>query len=127
MIFLTVGQVLELHSLIIEETGGSDGLRDANALESAVVQPQMSFGGSDLYPTLVEKAAALSFSLLQNHPFVDGNKRIGFAAAIAFLRANGHDLSGSVDKQERVVLALAAGELSREAWTDWVRDHVCPL
>src|SRR5687768_10226478 len=124
MIFLTVEQVLELHRLIIEATGGSHGLRDENALESAVVQPQMSFGGSDLYPTLVEKAAALSFSLVQNHPFVDGNKRIGFAAAVAFLRANGYDLSGLVDEQERVVLAVAAGEMSREDWTDWVRNHI---
>ena len=126
MIFLTVEQVLELHRLIIETTGGSNGLRDRNAFESAVAQPQMTFGGSELYPTLAEKAAALSFSLIQNHPFVDGNKRIGLAAAVALLRANGYDLSGSVDEQERVVLAVASGETSHAEWTDWVRNHVCP-
>ena len=84
----------------------------------------MTFGGTELYPTLEEKAAALGFSLIGNHPFVDGNKRIGLATTVGFLRANGHDLHGSTDELERVVLAVAAGQMSREAWTQWVRDHI---
>ncbi len=124
MIFLTVEQIITLQRIVVGETGGSHGVRDAGAVESAVAQPQMSFGGADLYPTLAEKAAALSFSLIQNHPFVDGNKRIGLASAITFLRANSFDLSGSADGQERAVLAVASGELSREEWTDWVGGHL---
>jgi death-on-curing protein len=124
MVFLTIGQVLTLQRILINDTGGSHGVRDAGAVESAVAQPQMTFAGSDLYPTLIEKAAALGFSLIQNHPFVDGNKRTGLASTVAFLRANGHDLSGTADEQERTILAVAAGELAREEWTAWVRAHV---
>lgn len=127
MIFLTINQVLTLQRIIIDETGGSHGLRDSGAVESAVAQPQMTFGGSDLYPTLVEKAAALGFSLIQNHPFVDGNKRIGLASMVAFLRANGHDLSGTPDEQEQVILAVAAGQLERDAFMAWVQAHVVTL
>ncbi len=72
MIHLTLEQIIQLHDLLVRETGGSQGVRDAGAIESAVAQPRMSFGGQELYPTLVEKAAALSFSLINNHPFVDG-------------------------------------------------------
>ncbi len=77
---LTLAEVLELHRMVMEQSGGSAGLCDLGALESAIAQPRMSFGGSDLYPSLVEKAAALCFSLVNNHPFVDGNKRVGHAA-----------------------------------------------
>lgn len=124
MNYPTVPQIEELHNLIIAETGGAAGLRDRGALESAVAQPQMGFGGEDLYPTLAEKAAALSYSLVSNHAFVDGNKRIGYAAAIAFLRVNGHDISAPIDEAEQIVLRLAAGELSREEWTSWVQNHL---
>lgn len=127
MNYPSVEQITALHSIVIEASGGSDGLRDKGALESAVAQPQMGFGGQDLYPSLAEKAAALSFSLVQNHPFVDGNKRIGFVAMLVFLQANGHTLSGSVDEQEVIVLQLAASALSRESWTEWVRAHLQPL
>jgi death-on-curing protein len=84
----------------------------------------MSFGGQDLYPTLAEKAAALSFSLINNHPFVDGNKRIGHAAAEVFLVANGFEINADVDEQERIVLAVAAGEMERDEWTQWLREHL---
>ena len=124
MIQLLQAQVLALHEMIVNETGGSHGLRDAGALDSALSQPQMTFGGQDLYPTLAEKAAALGFSLIANHPFVDGNKRIGIGAMILFLRANGQDISAKVDERERVVLAVAAGEMEREAWTQWVQTHL---
>ena len=127
MIQLSQEQILTLHEMIIDETGGSHGLRDQGALDSALSQPLMTFGGQDLYPALAEKAAAMGFSLIANHPFVDGNKRIGIGAMILFLRANGQDISADVDEQERVVLAVAAGEMEREAWTQWVQTHLKPF
>lgn len=91
-------EVLALHHLVVEQSGGSAGLRDRGILESAVAQPGMTFGGVDLYSALVEKAAALGFSLIKNHPFVDGNKRIGHAAMETHLVLNGHELDTSVDE-----------------------------
>jgi death-on-curing protein len=80
MRFLTLSEVLELHRQVMEQSGGLLGIRDLGALESALAQPRMTFGGVDLYPTLIEKASALAFSIINNHPFVDGNKRVGHAA-----------------------------------------------
>jgi len=82
---LSLREVLTLHERIAARSGGGVGLRDFGMLESALAQPRQTFGGSDLYPTLVEKAAALGFSLIANHPFVDGNKRMGHAAMEIFL------------------------------------------
>ena len=93
------------------------------ALESALAQLRMTFGGEDLYPTLVEKAAALGYSLIANHPFVDGNKRTGHAAMEVFLMMNGWEIQASVDEQERVILQVAAGEMKREGFTEWLRGH----
>lgn len=84
MRYLTLAEVVRLHQRVIERSGGSDGVRDEGGLDSAVHQPQMTFGGDDLYPTLAAKAAALGFSLIKNHPFVDGNKRIGHLAMEAY-------------------------------------------
>ena len=80
MRYLTVGEVLDLYSRVMQQSGGLVGIRDVGALESAVAQPRMTFDGAELYPTLVEKASALGFSLIENHPFLDGNKRAGHAA-----------------------------------------------
>lgn len=80
MRYLTVEEVLALHSRVIASSGGSLGVRNHNALHSAGAQPQMTFGGVDLYVTLARKAAALAHSLISNHPFIDGNKRVGHAA-----------------------------------------------
>jgi death-on-curing protein len=123
MRYLTLGEVLELHRLIIARWGGVAGVRDLGALESAVAQPRMSFGGSDLYSDIVEKAAALCFSLVQNHPFVDGNKRVAHASMETFLLLNGCEIHASVDEQEQVMLAVASGALSRDGLTGWLRDH----
>jgi death-on-curing protein len=78
--YLTLNEVLELHSQIISQSGGTPGILNLSALESALAQPRMTFGGGDLYSTIADKAAALGFSLVTNHPFVDGNKRTGHAA-----------------------------------------------
>lgn len=93
-------------------------------LESAVIQPQMGFGGQALYPTLHEKACALAFSLIMNHPFVDANKRVGHLAMVVFLMANGHELSGDIDKHERTILAVASGEMSRDQFAAWIKEHL---
>lgn len=97
------------------------------ALESAIAQPRATFGGVELYPTLVEKAAALCLSLVENHPFVDGNKRVGHAAMETFLVLNGAEVDAQVGDQERLMLDLAAGRIDRSQLTDWLRQHLRPL
>ena len=123
MRYLTLIEVLELHCRIIEQSGGALGIRDLGLLESALAQPRMMFGGEELYPSLLEKSAALGFSIIMNHPFVDGNKRTGHAAAETFLILNGMEISASVDEQERIVLAIASSELGREAFASWLQQH----
>src|SRR5512141_740047 len=103
MRYLTVHEVLEIYSHIMQQTGGGVGVRDLGALESAIAQPRMTFDGNELYPTLIEKASALGFSLIQNHPFLDGNKRIGHAAMEIFLVLNGHQIRASVDEQVEII------------------------
>src|SRR5262245_2519854 len=127
MRYLTLAEVVELHRRLLHVTGGASGIRDLAALESAVAQPKASFGGVDLYPSLVEKAAALCSALVQGHPFVDGNKRVGHAAMETFLVLNGAEIDATVDEQERLILDLAAGALGRDQFTAWVTSHVVPL
>jgi death-on-curing protein len=87
----------------------------------------MTFGGIDLYPTLADKAAALGFSLIMNHPFVDGNKRVGHASMETFLALNGFELIASVDDAEVVILQVAAGQISQQDFTSWVQQHLQPI
>ena len=124
MRYLTLGEVIALQDGVLRSAGGAPGIRDLAALESAVAQPRASFGGDDLYRDLIEKAAALGFSLVMNHPFVDGNKRVGHAAMETFLILNGSELDAPVDEQEQAMLELAAGRLSRDALVGWLRDNV---
>jgi len=126
MNFLTLDQLMTLQRLLIDETGGSHGLRDEGGVASALDQPRMTFGGSELYPTLEDKAVALAFSLIQNHPFVDGNKRIGLAAMAIFLRANGFDLAGTDDEFEEVIIGVAGGKMERIVFLEWIVEHVVP-
>jgi len=123
---LTLDEVLELHTMLIEATGGSAGVRDLGAIESAVAQPKMTFGGEDLYPSLAAKAAAMAHSLVMSHPFVDGNKRAAHASLETMLILNGFEINADVDDQESVILAVAAGEMSREDFIAWVERHVTP-
>lgn len=127
MRYLTIAEVLETYRQIMSQAGGALGIRDFAALDSALAQPQMTFGGEELYPSLIEKASALAFSLIQNHPFLDGNKRTGHAALEAFLYLNGHELDAPVDEQEQVILRIAAGEWTRNQLTDWLRSSVVVL
>jgi len=121
---ITLAELIELHRRIIQQSGGGDGIRDLGLAASALAQPQMSFGGAELYPTLAEKTAALCFSLVMNHPFIDGNKRIGHAAMETFLVLNGFQLNANVNDSESAILRLAAGKLERIAFTAWVVEHV---
>lgn len=123
MRYLSLGDVLDIYRQIIQQSGGSAGIRDVGALESSVAQPRMTFGGADLYPTIAEKASALCFSLIKNHPFIDGNKRVGHAAMETLLLLNGFEINANVEEQEKAILGLAAGEKSREEFTVWVCDH----
>jgi death on curing protein len=127
MRYLSIKRVLYLHRLVIEQSGGSPGLRDRGAQESAVAQPRMTFDQIDLYPTLATKAAALGYSLIQNHPFLDGNKRVGHAAMETMLGLNGYEISAAIDEQEQVVLEVASGQGSREELTEWLEIHLVPL
>ena len=127
MRYLTIGEIVFLHRSILETTGGLAGIRDLPALESAAAQPRASFGGIDLYGSAIEKAAALCFSIVQYHPFLDGNKRVGHAAMETFLALNGLEVVASVDEQERTILSAAAGRLDRAQLTAWLGDHVHPI
>ena len=127
MRYLRLGEVLELHRRLIATSGGSPGLRDLRLLEGSLSQLRQTFSGADLYPTLIEKAGTLGFSLIKNHPFVDGNKRVGHAAMEVMLMLNGHELTASKESTEAVVLAVASGTLDRQALTKWVKEQIKPL
>jgi death on curing protein len=126
MRYLTVNELLEIYFRVMAQSGGAVGLRDLGALESAVAQPRVTFGGEELYSTLAEKAAALGYSLIQNHPFIDGNKRIGHAAMELFLLLNGQEITATVEEQVTVILHVAAGEMDRRKFTGWLKQHVVP-
>ena len=126
MRLLSVEDVLEIHDVLATTSGGARGLRDRGLLESAVAQASMTFGGEDLYPDLISKAAAVGHALIANHPFVDGNKRIGHAAIEAMPRLHGFRLRADIDEGEATFLAVAAGTMDREALTLWVRQHTVP-
>lgn len=119
MTYLTTVQILFLHSRLIAETGGSAGVRDVAMLESAVARSQATYGGEELYPDLLSKAAALMHSLVNNHPFVDGNKRVGITASALFLQRNGRRLIASNQEVEAFTLAVARGERSVEEIAAW--------
>ena len=123
MRYLTVSEVIELYRQVMETSGGTVGILSIEGLESAVAQPRATFDGKELYPTLIKKAAALGFSLVMNHSFVDGNKRIGHDAMETFLVINGYELDASVDEQESIILQLASGKLKRDAFTNWIKEH----
>jgi death on curing protein len=125
--YLVLIEVLDLHRQIINFSGGILGIRDVSMLESAIAQPWMTFAGEDLYPTVIDKAAILGFSIIMNHPFIDGNKRTGHAAMETFLILNGNEISASVDEQELIILTLASGNLERRAFTEWLRQHITPV
>jgi len=121
--YLTVPEVLFIHSAVIEETGGSHGVRDIGLLESAVRQIEQTFGGADLYVSVTEKAAHLFIGLLKNHPFVDGNKRTAISTTGVFLELNGLPLKVDSDRLAQWVEACAAGKPPITSVEKWFKNH----
>lgn len=123
MIRLTTKQVISIHSSLIEATSGTDGVRDMGLLESALEAPFQTFGGKDLYPALIQKAARLGHSLISNHPFVDGNKRIGIHTMLVFLAINGVEIECTQKELIDVGLSLADGTMNAENLLIWLSSH----
>ena len=123
MIKFSEEKVLMLHNLITAETGGDPNLRDRALLESALESAFATFDGKELYPTRQEKAARIGFSLISNHAFVDGNKRIGMYVMLVFLEVNGVKIYPTVDEVARVGLSVAAGDMDYEALLSWILDN----
>ena len=120
---LSKEQILLLHSQLIREFGGSDGVRDYNLLESALETPFQSFAGEELYPTIHAKAARLGYGLIKNHCMIDGNKRIGAHAMLVFLAINGIEMKYTQKELYETVLAVAAGNIDYEALLQWLLEH----
>ena len=120
---LSKNQVTALHSALIREFGGIDGIRDEGLLESALAAPFQTFGGETVYPSLQAKAAQLGFGLIRNHPFVDGNKRIGAHTMLVFLAVNGIELRYEQQELIDIVLSVAAGQIDRQGLLQWILDH----
>lgn len=123
MIRLTIKQVISLHSSLIEATDGTDGVRDMGLLESALEAPFQTFSGKDLYPALIQKAARLGHSLISNHPFVDGNKRIGIHTMLVFLAVNGIEIECTQKELIDVGLSPADGTMNAEDLLIWLSLH----
>ena len=119
---LSLPELLRLHLRIIEQSDGALGVRDLGMIESALAQPRMTFDGADLYPTIIEKASALAFSLIKNHPFIDGNKRTSLLAIYTFLGINGVDFIVPEAEAAAVIMSLAAGQISAENLARWIRN-----
>ena len=122
--FLSVDDILTLHAIAIEDQGGDSSVRDRALLESAIATPAQQFSGQYLHEDIPAMAASYAFHICMNHPFVDGNKRAGAAAMIAFLSDNGWSFDAATDEAETMILQLAAGALDKAAFTAWVRKHV---
>ena len=123
MKILTKRQIVLLHDHLIQETGGTPGLRDDGSLASAMSSPFHSFEGNDLFPSIQQKAARLAYGLVKNHPFIDGNKRIGAHAMLVFLALNGIELEYTKSELSDLFLAVAAGDSGYEEILCWLLDH----
>lgn len=123
MIKFSKEKVMLLHKLIAAETGGSVGIRDDALLESALESAYSGYGGVEFYPTKEEKGARIGYSLISNHAFVDGNKRIGMYVMLTFLEVNGIRIDCTNDEVVEVGLSVAAGTMDYESLLQWVRDH----
>ena len=123
MRYLTAEQVLFIHSRLIDETGGSHGVRDLGLLQSAVSRPKATFGSENLYPDICHKAAALMESIIKNHPFIDGNKRTAITSAGIFLQKNGYLLETTQNELELFIIKVATGKVSFENIVEWFKKY----
>ena len=121
---ISVSEAILIQDILIEKFGGTRGIRDRGLLESALARPFQTFDNKDLYPTIVKKAAALIESILRNHPFVDGNKRIGYVLMRVFLLDNGFDLISSQDDKYNFVMEIASGSIDYDTICNWITDHI---
>ena len=121
---LTKEQIKMLHSALVERFGGQDGLRDEGVLDSALNTPFQTFSGSEFYPDLLSKAARLAFGLIANHPFIDGNKRIGTHAMLIFLLLNNVELEYDDDDLISLILGTATGEYDDKTILEWLKNHI---
>ena len=121
--YLSMEQVLVAHAALIKRYGGSHGIRDEGLLKSAVFRPQTSAFGQDAYPTFFEKCAVLGYSLIQNHPFVDGNKRTGFATMHLMLLINGYDLTSAKKGEAEMAEDVASGKMSEGEISVWLKKY----
>ena len=124
MIWITADDVIQIHSRVIQRSGGMDGLRDRASLEAAVSAPMQSFGGQDLYPTTVEKIARLGYGLASNHAFVDGNKRIGAMMTQLLLKWNGFQMSLRSGELADMFIAIADGSAGESDLLAWIQRHL---
>ena len=124
MKLLSKRQILMLHSALITSSGGIGGLRDEGLLDSAINTPLQTFGGQELYPSILEKAARLGYGLIHNHPFIDGNKRIGTHAMLVFLGINGIALAYTDEDLIAAILRVASGEMDDKELLEWLKAHV---
>jgi len=120
---LSKRQALMLHEQLITETGGIQGLRDEGLLESALAAPFQSYADVDAYPSVQQKAARLCYGLVMNHPFVDGNKRIGAHAMLVFLLLNGIELCYRQEELSDIILMVASGKSGYETLFEWINTH----
>ena len=116
-------RILKLHGDLIKIFGGIDGIRDENLLDSAIETPFQTFGGEDLYLTLIEKAALLGYGLIKNHPFLDGNKRIGTHAMLTFLDINGAEIEFDEDELIKMIFNVADNSITYEEFLNWLEAH----
>ena len=123
MIKLTKEQVVSIHSSLIKASGGTDGVRDDGLLESALESPFQTFDGHDLYPSIIQKAARIGYSLVSNHPFIDGDKRIGIHIMLVFLAINGIDISCTQEDLIKIGLSLADDTMTYEELSVWLSSH----
>jgi len=124
MIILTKRQILLLHEQLISTFGGTSGIRDDGLLESAINAPLQAFDGVEFYPTIIDKSVRLGYGLIKNHPFLDGNKRIGTHVMLTQLELNGIHLEYEQDELIEVILDVASGVLSQESFHEWVFEHL---
>lgn len=124
MIWVTVDDIILIHSRIIQVTGGIGGLRDRSGLEAALAAPLQTFGGKDLFPSELEKIARLGFGLASNHAFIDGNKRIGAMMTQLLLKWNGYSLSLAEGELSEMFISIAEGKHKAEDLLKWIQAHL---
>ncbi|WP_420583030.1 type II toxin-antitoxin system death-on-curing family toxin [Reichenbachiella sp.] len=122
---ISLEKALEIHSILIEQFGGGNGLRDSELLESALGKPYQSFDNQELYQTPIEKAAAIMESIVKNHPFVDGNKRTGYVLGRLLLMNSGMDIHASEDEKYEFVIKISEGRIDYDEIKGWLNEKSC--